>query len=75
MTDAIDDLISYAATCRVRNTHAWMKELAKRLNAAIAARGSDSRVVWPGAWSGEFQIDVGAECVETIWGAMPVVDA
>ena len=73
MTDAIDNLIAYAATCRRRNTPEWMKELAERLNAAIIARGCDSRVVWQ-AWASEFELEVGGEVVQTIWGAVPVGD-
>ena len=51
---ALSKLIAVASTCKKRNTPEWMKYFADKINEAIAAMGSNDRVVWPGDWSNEF---------------------
>ncbi len=58
--DPIDRLIAVCCTCKKRNTPEWMAYFADVLNAAIAARGSDDRVKWPGNWSNEFHLESGS---------------
>ena len=70
MTDenltALLQLIAYACTCKKHNTPEWMACFAERLNAAIAACGSDDRVKWPGKWASEFQLESGGKSDATL---------
>ena len=59
--EALRKLLAYAMSCKKRNTPEWMEGFATRLNAALAALGDDSRVIWPGKWASEFQFEIGEE--------------
>lgn len=55
----LNKLIAVCCCVKKRNTPEFMVYFAEVINNAIAAVGSDDRVVWPGSWSNEFQLTSG----------------
>jgi len=65
-SEALNNLISAAATCKRRNTPEWMAYFAGCINDALAANGDDSRVEYPGKWSNEFHLVLGSPIEEPV---------
>ena len=63
---ALNKLIAVCCCVKKRNTPEFMAGFAVVINAAIAAQGSDDRVVWPGKWASEFQLEMGGESLKPV---------